>query len=102
MFVSFFSTDENHNGFIESLTIYFGLMFASFCAALCDYIKERQLLGLRDEINNQTAIVYRGAYGTASSVPIRDLVVGDIIQLQAGDRVPADCIIIDEIDLNVD
>jgi Ca2+-transporting ATPase len=46
--------------------------------------------------------VYRGAYGTAASVPIHDLVVGDVLQISQGDRVPADCIILDEINLVVD
>jgi Ca2+-transporting ATPase len=46
--------------------------------------------------------VYRGAFGTAISVPIRDLVVGDIVQICQGDRVPADCIILDEMNLVVD
>jgi len=44
LFFSFFSKDKNHNGFIESLTIYVGLMFACLLAALCDWVKERQLL----------------------------------------------------------
>jgi magnesium-transporting ATPase (P-type) len=67
--------------YIESLTIYTGLLFAAVIAALCDYIKERQFLKLRDEINNQTVFVYRGAYGTVTEIPIRDLVVGDIVDL---------------------
>lgn len=36
------------------------------------------------------------------SIPIRDLVVGDIIQISQGDRVPADCIVIQELNLIVD
>lgn len=44
LFFSFFSNDKNHNGFIESLTIYVGLMFACLLSATCDYIKELQLL----------------------------------------------------------
>lgn len=102
LFFSFFSDDPNHNGFIESLTIYVGLMFACALAALCDWIKERQHLQLKDEINNQTITVYRGAYGTAHSILVRELVVGDIVQLGQGDRIPADCIILDEINLTVD
>lgn len=46
--------------------------------------------------------VYRGAFGTAYSIPIRDLVVGDIVQIQQGDRVPADCVILQELNLVVD
>jgi len=50
---SLFSTDASHNGAIESLTIFSGLMFACTLAAICDYIKESQHLKLKDEINNQ-------------------------------------------------
>lgn len=46
--------------------------------------------------------MYRGAFGTATSVLVRDLVVGDIVQINQGDRVPADCIVLDEINLTVD
>ena len=46
--------------------------------------------------------VLRGAFGTAMSIPIRELVVGDIIQVQQGDRVPADCIVFQELNLIVD
>jgi P-type E1-E2 ATPase len=57
---------------------------------------------LKDEINNQTVTVFRGAYGTANSILVKDLVVGDVIQLGQGDRVPADCIVLDEIHLTID
>lgn len=36
------------------------------------------------------------------TIPIRDLVVGDLIDLQQGDRVPADCLLIEEMDFTVD
>jgi len=71
-------------------------------AALCDWIKERQYLQLRDEINNQEIIVYRGQYGTNQSIKVRDIVVGDIIEITAGDRIPADCILIEEMNVTVD
>ena len=57
---------------------------------------------LKDEINNQMVTVYRGAYGTCLSIKIRDLVVGDIVDIQQGDRVPADCILIEEMNITVD
>ena len=46
--------------------------------------------------------VYRGAYGTCLSIKIRDLVVGDIVSIHQGDRVPADCILIEEMNVTVD
>ena len=46
-----FNTD-NPTAYIEALTIYSGLLFAAFVAAFCDWIKEKQYLKLKDEINN--------------------------------------------------
>jgi magnesium-transporting ATPase (P-type) len=77
-------------------------MFASVISATCDWIKERQFLKLKDEINNETVTVYRGAYGTVQSIPIKDLVVGDIVDVHQGDRVPADCVLIEEMNVTVD
>ena len=88
--------------YIESLTIYSGLLFAAMVSSLCDWIKEKQYLVLKDEINNQMVSVYRGAFGTVTSIPVRDLVVGDIVDVNQGDRVPADCILIEEINIVVD
>lgn len=55
-----------------------------------------------DEINNQKVIVTRGARGNSTSIAIRDLVVGDIVDLNQGDRVPADCVLIEEMGIKVD
>ena len=98
--VSIFS--DSKEAYIESLTIYFSIMFMCLISGSLNYKKEKQYLKLHDEINNQKVTVFRGAYGTARTVPIKDLVVGDVVQIQQGDRVPADCIIIDEIGLKVD
>ena len=50
--------------YMESLVIYTGLLFVALISAACDYQKEQQYLKLKDEINNQTVTVYRGAFGT--------------------------------------
>ena len=102
--ISMFSPTEQkvYIGLLESLTIYSGLMFAAIISASCDFIKERQFLKLKDEINNQEVTVYRGAYGTCTSIPVRELVVGDIVDINQGDRVPADCILVEEMNVTVD
>lgn len=94
--------EQNMHVFIEALTIYSGVFFSTLISALCDWIKERQFLKLRDEINNMKVVVYRGQYGNVSEQLSKDLVVGDIIDVQQGDRVPADCILLEEMNIEVD
>jgi Ca2+-transporting ATPase len=36
------------------------------------------------------------------SVPVRELVVGDIIHVEQGDRVPADCVLVEEMNITTD
>jgi len=51
---------DGSRAYIESLTIYVGVYFAALVAAFSDYIKEKQFLGLKDQINKETVLVYRG------------------------------------------
>jgi len=88
--------------FVESLTIFSGLILACLISAICDWIKENQFLELRKEINLLKVNVYRGSFGTTKRIPIKKLVVGDIIEIKQGDRVPADCILIEEMNITVD
>lgn len=46
--------------------------------------------------------MYRGGHGTCTSIPIRHLVVGDIIDIQQGNLIPADCILLEEMNVTVD
>jgi P-type E1-E2 ATPase len=102
IYLMFSIFSESQTAYIEALTIYTGLLFSSFIAAFCDWIKEKQYLKLKDEINNQTVQVYRGAFGTVTTIPVRELVVGDIVDLQQGCRVPADCILLEEMNITCD
>ena len=47
----------------------------------------------------ETVTVIRGKFGATQSISIWDLVVGDIVLLSSGTRVPADCIVIESSDL---
>ena len=87
---------------MEALSIFGGLLFAAFIAALCDYKKESQILLLHDEINNAKVTVYRGSFGNTIDIPVRELVVGDIVDIKQGDRVPADCLLVEEMNITVD
>ena len=51
---------------------------------------------------DENVTVVRGKQGAMQTINIWELVVGDVILLSAGDKVPADCIIIDSQSLEVD
>jgi len=79
LYLGFSVLARSSTAYMESLTIYMGVFFASIVTAVCDWIKEKQFLKIKDEINNEFVLVYRGATGNVQSVPLRDLVVGDLI-----------------------
>ena len=58
---------------------------------LQEFRAERSLAALR-KLSVATARIIRA--GVMRSIPARDLVPGDLIQVEAGDRIPADCRII--------
>lgn len=60
---------------------------------------ERALDALRD-LSSPQALVLRGAM--ARRVPARELVVGDVVLLAEGDRVPADMALVEAADLAID
>lgn len=62
-YLGFSVFSKSKTAYIEALTIYVGVFFAAFVAAFCDWLKERQFLKIKDEVNNAQVLVYRGAYG---------------------------------------
>ena len=87
---------------VDAVSILFAILFAGGIQTICDWGKEKQFLLLKEEIKNDTVCVLRGAVGTSQTVYSRDIVVGDIVLLNEGDRVPADCMLIQEMDMKVD
>jgi magnesium-transporting ATPase (P-type) len=93
---------EDSTEYLEALAIYSGVVLLTFCAAWAEHQQESQFLKIKDEINSATVTVFRGQYGTESTVKVDELVVGDIISVQQGDIVPADCLLIEEMNIAVD
>lgn len=100
LFIGLFS--ESGTAWIEGASIYFACAFIACFAASCDYMKEKQYLKLHDEIKNEEVNVIRGQYGLAQPCKVLNLVVGDIILIETGMRIPADCILLDGMDVVVD
>ena len=100
------NSDESMNtksyAWVEGVSIYFAVALIALFASASDYMREKQLLKLHDEIKNEEVSVIRGQYGLSQSVKVVEVVVGDIVIVEAGSRVPADCILIDGMDITVD
>lgn len=65
-------------------------------------MKEKQYIKLFDEIKNEEINVIRGQYGLSQPQKVHNIVVGDVILVEAGMRIPADCILLDGMDITVD
>lgn len=96
-----FYSDEAYK-WLESVSIFFAVFFAAIIQASCDYGRDQQFLKLAREIRNEKVTVIRGPSSTSTRIQVEEIVVGDIIILNAGDRVPADCILVEEMDMFVD
>lgn len=57
---------------------------------------------LYEALNEQEIAVVRGQYGLSMTVGIDELVVGDVIQIETGMRIPADCILFEGQDVACD
>ena len=86
---------------LEGISIVVAVGFMTILAAICDYAKEQQFNTLRKELMKEKSTVIRGQYGGMQQVFNSNIVVGDLISLTAGDRVPADCLLIEECDMMV-
>lgn len=84
------------------MSIFFAVGLNALIASLCDYGKEQQFLKLEKNILNEKCTVIRGQYGTSQEILVSDLVVGDLLCLNQGDKVPADCILVEEADMRLD
>lgn len=70
--------------------------------SIADWHKDTRFVELRSMVKDEKLVVIRGKVNATSNISVWSLVVGDIIFLETGQRVPADCIIIESADLVVD
>ena len=83
----------HQSSWFESVGIAVAILLATFVSTLSEYGSESAFEKLQEEAARIVCKVQRA--DGLSQIPINQIVVGDIILLQAGDRVPADGAIID-------
>ncbi len=83
---------RNHDWY-ESAGIAIAVFLATFVSTLSEYGSESAFEKLQEEAGRICCRVRRG--GKLRSVPTEEIVVGDIILLQSGERIPADGVLIE-------
>ncbi|MDR2197820.1 MAG: calcium-translocating P-type ATPase, PMCA-type [Coriobacteriales bacterium] len=77
----------------ESLGIAIAVALATFVSTFSEYRNENAFQKLQDEASRIICKLYRN--GQIIEIPINDIVVGDCVLLQSGDKIPADGVLID-------
>ena len=72
----------------EAVGIFIAVLIATFVSTLCEYSNEKAFAKLQADADKIKSKVYRD--GVLTEIPIDDLVYGDFIVLQAGDKIPVD------------
>lgn len=84
----------------DAVSIAVALLVVSLVAAIQEYRSEQALEQLQNLVPHTCTVLRDGMVLDRSAAT--GLVVGDLILLQSGDRVPADCRVVDAIELTVD
>ena len=83
----------------ETLGIVIAIFLASFISTISEYGSEKAFIRLQEESSKLKCKVKREK--KIQEIPIDDIVVGDIVKLETGDKIPADGYLIDG-ELSVD
>lgn len=87
-----------HNEFYETIGIFFAILLATGISFWFEMDANRKF-DILNQVNDDTLIkVYRD--GQIREVGKKDLVVGDVIVLETGEEIPADCELIESVQLS--
>ena len=78
--------------YFETIGIALAVFLSTFVSTLSEYGSETAFIKLQEEANRLICRVRR--MGALCEIPIGDVVVGDIVLLEAGEKIPADGILI--------
>jgi len=81
---------ENH--WIEGIAILVAVFIVATVGATNDYLQDQQFRKLKKQTSDRPVIVLRD--GDESQISINDIVVGDIIVIHTGDKLPADGLLV--------
>ena len=81
-----------HADWIETAGIFVAIILATFVSTWSEYSNENAFQKLQEEASRITCKVWRD--GQPVELRIDDIVVGDAVQLESGDKVPVDGVLL--------
>lgn len=84
--------DDPTTGYVEGVAILAAVLLVSFVTAINDDQKERQFRALSAVNDDVDIVVLRE--GKPTQIPVDQIVIGDVISLQAGDKIPCDGVLV--------
>jgi calcium-translocating P-type ATPase len=92
--------EDPSSGYVEGLAILSAVIIVSNVTAINDYQKESQFRALSKANDDVEVLVVRD--GKHAVIPIDQVVVGDLLTVEAGNKIPCDGVLIHVDDLRVD
>jgi calcium-translocating P-type ATPase len=92
--------DDPATGYVEGMAILAACLIVSVVTALNDYQKESQFRELSAANDDADVVVVRS--GKFHSIKVDDIVVGDIVCVEAGDNIPCDGVLVHYDGLEID
>jgi len=86
---------------VEGFGLLIFLIVVNLIITSFDFMKDSRFLRLQEFLKKEKISVIRGKAFQTRSISVWKLVVGDVIMIERGSRVPADCIIIESSNLKV-
>ncbi len=86
-------------GWIEGFAIIVAIIVVVLVTAGNDYSKERQFRALSAVADDRRILAFRNKSDQPIEVSVYDIMVGDLLYLRTGDKIPADCYFINGSDV---
>ena len=87
------------SGLIEGCSILMSIAIIVVVTSVNNWVKERQFQELQRKTDITSAIVIRN--GVTKTISMEDLCVGDLVVIEPGKTIPADCVLISSEDMQV-
>lgn len=99
-FFEFFHLNQPWHVFFEPIGIFVAIILATGLSFLFEYKADKEFELLNQVNDDDPVVVVRN--GNHTTIPRKDVVVGDIVILSTGNEIPADGILLEAQSLNVD